>query len=389
VITRPLALVLLAACLLLASCATAPSRHSVPESEARFSRGAFDRLDLMLAQGERRWSVPGAALAIARDGRLVYQHAGGWADLAAHPPVRMEPDTVFDVASLTKPVTAMAVLTLVCEGALGLGDPVIGGATVEQLLLHTGGLPEHADWREVERARAGRRPAVALAEMLERRGLLDPPGEAYRYSNLGYILLADLVEQTAGLPFADFLDRRVTGRLLMPRTSFAPRVMAGTALPFPVTSIARTSLDVDPGKPFDPFAAYLRAVPGGAAAGHSGLFSTAGELAFLAQALVHPATRDALGLGCVATAMLDHPRLIRRRDGGEPVWRTLGFEAGPEHPRGAVLRHTGYTGCLLWIDRESGVTLALLTNATHGADSNWDAMAREITRIVREATRRT
>ena len=188
--------------------------------------------DRLVAQVMRDYRVPGAAVAVARHGRLVYARGFGMADRLHEVPV--QPGSLFRIASLSKPITAAAVLKLVEDGRLELDDRVFADLlagigphpptdarmneiTVRDLLRHSGGFDRdrsgHVLWmqKEVSR-RIGKRPPLGCADavsyMKERR--LDfSPGERYVYSNFGYCALGQVVAHASGMPYEDYVRKEV------------------------------------------------------------------------------------------------------------------------------------------------------------------------------------
>jgi len=178
--------------------------------------------------------VPGGALAVVRDRRLVYARGYGWADRDAEIPVK--PDSLFRIASISKPITAVAVMKLIEHGRLSLDDralPLLGlkpiardnghverrlsKITVRQLLQHTGGWDRDKSFdpmfRPVEIAKALGAPAPADAAAVIRYMLgqsLDfDPGTRYAYSNFGYCLLGRIIEKITGLPYDSFVKEEI------------------------------------------------------------------------------------------------------------------------------------------------------------------------------------
>ena len=169
--------------------------------------------------------LPGAAVMVVDDGERVLVATYGLANVEQGIPVRA--DTNFRLASLTKQFTAAAVMMLVEEGELSLDDtlpelfedfPAYGASvTLRHLLQHNSGLIDYESLIPAEfSGQVSDRDA--LRYMYEVDETYFPPGSEYRYSNTGYAMLAVLVEARAGLPFAEFLDRRI----------FTPLGMAGT-----------------------------------------------------------------------------------------------------------------------------------------------------------------
>lgn len=166
--------------------------------------------------------VPGIQYVVVNPAHVVFDYAGGWADLARERP--MKPSTTLMAYSMSKPVTAAAVLRLADQGALALDEPVSryvgsvpsGSATVGQLVTHTGGLPNPIPLRWVHRVEehSGFDERAALRERLARSARkCSPPGRGYRYSNLGYWLLGSTVEAVTGMAFETYVSDHVLAPL--------------------------------------------------------------------------------------------------------------------------------------------------------------------------------
>jgi N-acyl-D-amino-acid deacylase len=184
----------------------------------------------------KKHSIPGGAIAVLRDGKLKYARGFGYADVENKTPVA--PDALFRIASVSKPITGVAIMKLVEEGKLNLDDrvaPLIAhltpapGATVDprweqitirHLLNHTGGWDRakpNGGFDPMDRpaiaAAAVNAPAPASAETIIRymKGLpLDfNPGEKHAYSNFGYAILGRVIERVSGIPYAEYVRTRV------------------------------------------------------------------------------------------------------------------------------------------------------------------------------------
>ena len=182
-----------------------------------------------------KWRIPGGALAVAKDGRLVLARGYGWADVEDQEPV--QPYSLFRLASISKPVTAVAVLKLVDEGALDLDgqvfplladlkpppdarkDPRLSEVTTVQLMQHSGGwdrrrgfdpmfIPDRAARAVGVQGPAGCQTVVRF--MLGQE-LSFEPGTRYAYSNFGYCVLGRLVERASGLSYQEYVKSRVLG----------------------------------------------------------------------------------------------------------------------------------------------------------------------------------
>jgi len=174
---------------------------------------------------------PGCALAIMRDGHIIYERGYGMADLDHD--VKITPTTVFHVASMSKQFTAASVLMLAQEGKLSLDDqatkyvpelPNFGvPITLQHLLHHTSGLRDQwellglAGWRYSLDLITD---ADVLAVLSRQKTLNFPPGSQYLYSNSGYTLLAQVVKHVSGQSFRTFTNNRIFVPLGMSRTHF-------------------------------------------------------------------------------------------------------------------------------------------------------------------------
>ncbi len=184
----------------------------------------------------RKYAIPGGAVAVLRDGKLIYARGFGYAHVENKTPV--QPDALFRIASVSKPITGVAIMKLVEEGKLKLDDrvaPFIAhlapaqGATVDprweqitirQLLNHTGGWDRNkpnGGFDPMDRpaiaATAVNAPAPASAETVIRymKGMpLDfTPGEKYVYSNFGYAILGRVIERVSGMRYEEYVRARV------------------------------------------------------------------------------------------------------------------------------------------------------------------------------------
>ena len=221
----------------------APTQPEIPITGAAVpGLGPFDQRvrDLM-----RKYAIPGGAVAVVRDGKLFYARGFGYADVESKTPV--QPDALFRIASVTKPITGVAIMKLVEEGKLTLDDrvaPFIAhltpapGATVDprweqitirHLLNHTGGWDRgkpNGGFDPIDRpaiaAAAVSAPAPASPETLVRymKGMpLDfNPGEKWAYSNFGYIVLGRVIERLSGMPYEAYVHARVLGPVGANRT---------------------------------------------------------------------------------------------------------------------------------------------------------------------------
>src|SRR5262245_51754952 len=206
----------------------------------------LESLDSAVVTMMANHGIPGGALAVAKDGKLVFARGYGWANLATEELV--QPDTLFGVASLSKTITAVAVLKLVEQGKLSLEgrpfeilrhiqpppkarvDPRLYRITVRQLLNHSGGWDHQksgdpVNWTtQMHLKRKDRTPVSA--EQLISYTMAVPldfePGTDSKYSNFGYIVLGEVVERVAEMPYEKFVQEHVLAPAGIRRTTLHP-----------------------------------------------------------------------------------------------------------------------------------------------------------------------
>jgi CubicO group peptidase (beta-lactamase class C family) len=191
---------LLVFCIVLAGCASAPSRDASVDALMKHYDG----------------EGPGASLLVIRNGVPLMRRGYGFADLEHR--VAASPQTDYRLASVSKQFTATAILLLAQDGKLSLDDrarrwlpslPAAAGAiTLRQLLSHQGGLIDYEDIMAAD-TRVPLRDKDVLALLAKTDHLYFAPGTSYRYSNGGYAMLALIVERASGMPFQDFLRQRI------------------------------------------------------------------------------------------------------------------------------------------------------------------------------------
>jgi N-acyl-D-amino-acid deacylase len=195
---------------------------------------AFSALDTWMQSFMEEHKIPGGAAAIVRDGKLVYARGFGCSDRDAKEPV--QPESLFRIASVSKPITAVAILRLAEQGKLKLADKVLdhlqydphfeeGGkfderwrqVTIAHCLAHTGGWDRDKSYdpmfQAVRMARSLKIELPVLPEHIIRYQLGQPldfdPGERYAYSNFGYSLLGRIIERVSGQPYEKFVQNEL------------------------------------------------------------------------------------------------------------------------------------------------------------------------------------
>ena len=161
---------------------------------------------------------PGASILVARQGKIIYQNAIGKADIQLN--VEMQPGMVFQLASITKQFTAIAILQLYESGKLKLKDSIQQylpdypsyekPITIENLLTHTSGIPDYMQlnfsFPNLERLDFSPKE---LIDSFKYRPLQFTPGTAYRYSNSGYFLLGYIIQKITGLSYGDYIKKNI------------------------------------------------------------------------------------------------------------------------------------------------------------------------------------
>ena len=324
----------------------------------------------------RRPLYAGAVALMGHDGAVVARDASGYAlryetgttELPQDQWVPMREDTVFDLASISKLFTSIAVVQLVEEGLVGLDYPVAehlpafaangkGEVTVRQLLTHTSGFTAWVPLWSRYPDKASR-----IAGVME-QPLLHPPGTTYVYSDLNMITLGVLVEKLRSQPLDVVVAERITGPLDMADTGYNPADQGRTAATEYQSSPPRGMVR---GEVHDENAWSLDGV-----AGHAGVFSTADDLAVLSQALLNGGTYGGTRI-LSRTSVTDLITNLNADFPGDD--HGLGFELDQRWYMDALsgprtAGHTGYTGTSLVIDFSSRSFAILLTNRVHPSRS--------------------
>src|SRR5438876_3568785 len=337
-------------------------------SAVGMSPAQLAHIDEAIAAEIARKQLPGAVVLVGRQGKVVWRRAYG--HRALEPQTEsMTVDTIFDLASLTKVVaTATSVMILIERGRVRLGDPVARyipefaemgkrNITVEQLMTHRSGFPPDNDIKDYEQG-----PQKAF-ENIWRLAPVSEAGSRFIYSDLNYIVLAELVRRVSGKPLDEFAAENIFRPLGMKDTGFKP---AAALLP----RIAPTEKRGEHwmrGEVHDPRAYLL-----GGVAGHAGVFSTADDLAIYCQMI--------LGRGEYRGVRVLSPMGVARMTEARPSGgnasdgnaRGLGWDVmtGYSSNRGDLFPlgsfgHTGFTGTSIWIDPASETFVVFLSNRVH------------------------
>ncbi|HKQ69861.1 MAG TPA: serine hydrolase [Polyangiaceae bacterium] len=339
----------------------APSVEAPPRDPDAAESG-LRAIDDWVATAIAEAKLPGCVVTIGRRDRVLFQKAYGFR--AVEPErIPMTADTVFDLASLTKPIaTATSIMILVDRGKLALDDsveryvPELAHAgqppmSIRQLLTHASGLPAET---VLDDYKHGIKEAIRRIARTARKD----SGTKFIYSDVGYVVLGEVVERVAGQDLATFAREAIFAPLGMNETGFLPPAEArARAAP---TEMRDGSFIV--GTVHDPRAYRL-----GGVAGNAGLFSTAGDLVRYAEAVLgEGALGEAriMSTGAARTMRAPHdvPGAIRAL--GWDVQSSFSTNRGESLSRRSV-GHGGYTGTALWIDPGSDLFVLFLSNRVH------------------------
>jgi uncharacterized protein YbbC (DUF1343 family) len=300
---------------------------------------------------------------IGRQGAIAFAKAYGYRQLQ---PTKQEMalDTVFDLASLTKPMaTATSIMILVERGFVSLHDPVQNYVpefgqngkeliTIEQLLTHQGGLvPDNP----LDDYQSGTEESWKRIWALKTKTEV---GQKFVYTDVGFLVLGELIRQTTGKDVAQFAVENIYRPLGMKDTGFLPNQA--------LRDRAATTEQRDGrwlrGEVHDPRSALL-----GGVAGHAGLFSTAGDLAIFANMILKNGTVGDVRI----MSPLTIAEMARPRDRAGQL-RALGWDVRSKYSsnRGEIfsqraIGHGGFTGTAMWIDPELDLFVIFLSNRVH------------------------
>lgn len=342
-----------------------------------------DEISSLLTERIAAGDFPSAVYLIAERGEVVFADALGYA-VRGPQTIPATIDTIYDLASLTKPL----VTGLLCARRIESGELTLDAAvsqylpeferpdksmiSVRQLLTHNAGLPA---WRPLYVLAAGKREATIAAIANER--LEYSPGTRVVYSDLGFITLGLLLERMAGKGFVELAGSEIIEPLSLKQTFLNPgsAIRNGIAASETGNAYERETLDalgpgsqagadlrsqdVIWGEVHDGNAYFL-----GGAAGHAGLFSTVRETLRIAQQFIAQRTELLKPETCALFNANMSIGLEEARSVGWQLALTKDSSAGVDLPAESF-GHTGFTGTSCWIDSASERIFILLTNRTH------------------------
>ena len=322
--------------------------------------------------------IPGAVFLVSRYNKIAYHKAYGFRELIPQKKP-MQPNTIFDLASITKPVaTATSIMILLEKGFLRLNDPVriyvpefkaYHGKFKEEpirlihLLTHTSGLPPYAPVKELKKRFGGPQPdsLIKYIATVERD---HAPGTYFKYSCLNFITLQRVIKNITGKTIKAFSEQNIFRKLGMKNTFYTP---PANKIPYCAATEQLKSGKVFIGQVHDPLAREIN----GGISGNAGLFSTAEDLAIYSAMLLNGGTWNQQHILSKQTVqkMTSVPR------GFEPFGRALGWDLYSHYNSNIgdlfsskAYGHTGYTGTSITIDPKYQIVVILLTNRVHPHD---------------------
>jgi CubicO group peptidase (beta-lactamase class C family) len=353
----------------------------------------FQEVDNACNEAVGQGVFPGAVLLASRNEEVVYHRAFGSRSLLPEK-TSLDPNTIFDLASLTKPLaTAMAVMVLVREKKLRLDDrvtrfiPTFGvfgksPTTVRHLLNHSSGLPAFKPYFEeiIKSQKAGKINFVAsraaknyVFEQIHREKPIHQAGAQAVYSDLGFILLGELVEVVSGVTLDRFCQDRVFKPLGLRSTAFVDLTLLKARRLQPVEEIIAPTENcpwrkkILCGEVHDDNAYAM-----GGVAGHAGLFSSARDV----HSLVVRLGRCLEGKDSFVPVDLIQ-EFVTKDDSVKNASFALGWDTpSPTKSLSGTLfsarsvGHLGFTGTSVWWDLEKNCHVILLTNRVHPSRKN-------------------
>lgn len=341
-------------------------------------------IDGIVETGLAEGKMPGCIVCIGRHASIGFLKAYGFKQVEGER-VPMTLDTVFDMASITKPAaTATSIMILAERGLLSISDPVTKyvpefgsngkeAITIRHLLVHNSGLlPDNAlaDYLDG--------PQLAIQRICE-LSLQNPVGEKFVYSDVNFITLGEIVRRVSGLSVNEFSRKEVFDKLGMRETGYLP----ASDLRARAAPTEQRNGEWMRGEVHDPRAYEL-----GGVAGHAGLFSTVQDLAVYAQMMLNEGEYGGIRvLSPTTVRLMTSPNKVSSGVRGLGWDKQTGFSTNKgKKLTASAFGHGGFTGTVLWIDPELDLFYIFLSNRVHPNNQGLvNPLAGEISTIAAEA----
>ena len=331
--------------------------------------------DKIIKEAIENKEIPGAVLAVVKDGKMAYLKAYG--NKQIYPTsIKMDVNSVFDLASLTKPIaTAISAMILVERGELRLLDKVnlfipnfkgwtdINGTKdirVIDLMTHTSGLPAYAPVEQMQKSKGTTNPDKMIEYIATAKRDFEPQTD-FQYSCLNYITLQRIIETITKQSLQTFAKQNIFDVLGMMHTDYNP---TGETLKRTAPTSRLQGSDVLKGVVHDPLARIMNL----GVSGNAGLFSDANDLAILVATLQNNGEYN--GRRILSPLAVKTMRTVPRATkdiGRSPGWDVFtpyssnnGDLFGPN-----TYGHSGFTGTSIIIDPDTNTSVILLTNSVH------------------------
>jgi len=336
----------------------------------------MEPVDKLMRQAIADKVFPGGVLLVAEKEEIVFFEAYGYAHLSDQRP--MTKDTIFDLASLTKPLsTTLAVMKLIQSGKIELEDPLgrilsefertdKAEIKIKNLLYHDSGLPDYRPYYKTLEGTARDSRRRALRKLLVQEALIHPIGKTVVYSDLGFMILAWVVEHVSGQRLDHFVAEEIYQTLGLNTLFFIPGDVAKPRGRFAATENCPWRKKILAAQVHDENAYAV-----GGVEGHAGLFGTADNIYRLLAELL------SIYSGQSKSALFHQDLLyqfFKRKPGTD---KALGFDAPSENGSSCgrgfsqnSVGHLGFTGTSFWMDLERSVIVILLTNRVHPSREN-------------------
>lgn len=341
-----------------------------------YDRSKMKRVDKLMQQGVAEKIFPGGVLLVSQEGEVIFFNAYGFANLYSRAP--MTPEMVFDLASLTKPLaTTLAVVRLIQQDKIRLEQflgellPDFEGTDkaevkIEHLLYHNSGLPDYRPYYKSLNAVAKNSRRSALRTLLIEEPLIESIGKSILYSDLGFMILAWVIERIAQRRLDHLVGDDIYQPLGLNHLFFIADNLPGNRGLFAATEKCPWRRKVLEGQVHDENAYAV-----GGIEGHAGLFGSAADIHRLLIELLFT-YHGQKGADLFNKDLLH--QFFERLPGTD---KALGFDTPSE--KGAScgtifsrnsVGHLGFTGTSFWMDLERSVIVILLTNRVHPTRDN-------------------
>lgn len=356
-------------------------------NEVKMNLDTLRRIEEVVQEGIQKRAFPGAVVLVARKGQIIYQEAFGYQTYHKRDPITAE--SIFDLASITKIAAAtLAVMKLEEEEKIDLDVPIgrylpdLFSTNKEQLTLreimtHTAGLPSWIPFytETVERKRKKFQPSLQYyrgspseafpiqvsKNLYLRKDYIDTikntiycsnlrPDRDYVYSDLGFIMIADLVKNITGMTLEEYVDSVYYKPLALEHIGFNPIKWANLSKVVPTEEDRYFRNQTIKGYVHDMAAAMF-----GGVSGHAGLFASAKDLAVVMQMVLQGGVYG--GRRYLSTQTVDKFTTRQSVDNG----RAIGFDIRDLDTFG----HLGFTGTMVWADPQEELLVVFLSNRTY------------------------